>query len=49
MDDLSNPKEPLVQGLRTVIRMALRLLAILMTAVILWGVADVILVLCTRN
>ncbi len=45
MDDLSNPKEPLIQGLRTVIHMAVRLLAILMTLIILWGVADVILVL----
>jgi len=45
MDDLSNPKEPLIQGLRTVIHMAVRLLAVLMTAVIIWGVADVILVL----
>ena len=45
MDDLSNPNEPLVQGLRTVIHMAVRLLAVLMTTVILWGVADVILVM----
>lgn len=45
MDDLSNPKEPLIQAIRTVVRMAVRLLAVLMTAVILWGVADVILVL----
>jgi len=45
MDDLSNPKEPLIQGVRTVIHMAIRLLAVLMTAVILWGVADVILVM----
>jgi uncharacterized membrane protein (DUF373 family) len=45
MDDLSNPNEPLVQKLRTVIRMALRLLAVLMTFVILWAVADVLLVL----
>lgn len=45
MDDLSNPKEPLIQGLRAVIHMAVRLLAILMTLVILWGVADVILVM----
>jgi uncharacterized membrane protein (DUF373 family) len=45
MDDLSNPNEPLVQKLRTVIRMALRVLAVLMTFVILWGVADVLLVM----
>ncbi len=45
MDDLSNPKEPLIEGLRTVIHMVVRLLAVLMTAVILWGVADVILVM----
>ncbi len=45
MDDLSNPKEPLVQFLRKVIRMSVRVLAVLMTLVILWGVADVVLVL----
>jgi len=45
MDDLANPKEPLVQVLRIVVHMAVRFLAVLMTAVILWGVADVILVL----
>ncbi len=45
MDDLSNPKEPLVQILRIIIRMAVRALAILMTIVVLWGVADVIMVL----
>jgi uncharacterized membrane protein (DUF373 family) len=45
MDDLYNPKEPLVQLLRKVIRMAVRLLAVLMTLVILWGVADVCWVL----
>ncbi|MBU1232286.1 MAG: phosphate-starvation-inducible PsiE family protein [Proteobacteria bacterium] len=45
MYDLSNLKEPLVEGLGTIILMPLRLLAILMTAIILWGVADVILVL----
>lgn len=45
MDDLSNPKEPLIQVLRTVVHMAVRMLAVLMTIVILWGVADVIMVL----
>ncbi len=48
MDDLSNPKEPLIQGIRTVIHMAVRLLAVLMTLVILWSVADIILVLYQR-
>jgi len=41
MDDLSNPKEPLIQKLRVIIHFAVRVLAILMTLVILWGVADV--------
>ena len=45
MDDLYNPKEPLVQYLRKIIHGAVRVLAILMTAVILWGVADVCWVL----
>ncbi len=45
MDDLGNAKEPLIQWLRKVIHMAVRILAILMTAVILWGVADVFWVL----
>lgn len=45
MDDLSNPKEPLIQVLRTVVHMAVRMMAVLMTLVILWGVADVIMVL----
>ncbi len=45
MDDLYNPKEPLIQYLRKVIHGAVRVLAILMTAVILWGVADVCWVL----
>ncbi len=45
MDDLANPREPLIQILRTVVRMAIRVLAVLMTIVILWGVADVIMVL----
>ncbi len=41
MDDLSNPKEPLIQKLRVIIHFAVRMLAILMTLVILWGVGDV--------
>ncbi len=45
MDDLANPREPLIQLLRLVVHMAVRVLAVLMTLVILWGVADVILVL----
>lgn len=45
MDDLYNSKEPLIQYLRKIIYFAVRILAILMTAVILWGVADVCWVL----
>jgi len=41
LDDLDNPKEPLIRKLRVVIRFAVRCLAALMTLVILWGVADV--------
>ncbi|MCG8642682.1 MAG: phosphate-starvation-inducible PsiE family protein [Desulfobacterales bacterium] len=41
MDDLNNSKEPLIQGLRTVIRFSVRVLAVIMTAVIIWGVVDV--------
>jgi len=41
MDDLYNPKEPLIKYLRKIIHFAVRLLAILMTLVILWGVVDV--------
>ncbi len=37
MDDLHNPKEPLIQKLRQVIRFAVRLLAVLMTLLIIWG------------
>jgi len=48
MDDLSNPKEPLIQVLRFVIHMAVRLLAVLMTLVVLWGVADVVMVLYNK-
>mgnify|MGYP001223008015 CR=1 FL=1 len=45
MDDLNNQKEPLIQFLRKTIHVAVRIMAVLMTAVILWGVADVCLVL----
>ncbi len=43
MDDLSisKAKEPLVKYLLRVIHISVRFLAVLMTAVILWGVADV--------
>jgi uncharacterized membrane protein (DUF373 family) len=41
MDDLYNSKEPLIKHLRNIIHFAVRILAILMTLVILWGVADV--------
>ena len=41
MNDLYNPKEPLIKTLRQFIRFAVRLLAILMTVVIIWGVIDV--------
>ncbi|WP_305045450.1 phosphate-starvation-inducible PsiE family protein [Geoalkalibacter sp.] len=45
MDEFYNPKEPLIRHLRIVIRWAVRVLAVLMTAVILWGVVDVCWVL----
>ncbi|MCG8616610.1 MAG: phosphate-starvation-inducible PsiE family protein [Desulfobacterales bacterium] len=41
MDDLNVPNDPLIQRLRTVIRFAVRVLAVIMTAVIIWGVVDV--------
>ena len=41
MDELYNPKEPLIKILRQIIHFAVRLLAILMTIVIIWGVLDV--------
>jgi uncharacterized membrane protein (DUF373 family) len=41
MDDLNNPKEPLIIYLRHIIHFAVRFLAIMMTLVILWGVVDV--------
>lgn len=45
MEDLNGSEEPLIQFLQKIIRFAVRLLAILMTAVILWGVIDVCWVL----
>ena len=41
MDDLYNPKEPLIITLRSIIRFAVRILAVIMTGVILLAVADV--------
>lgn len=48
MADLSNPKEPLIERLRVVIQHAVRLLAVLMTLVIVLGVVDVGYVLYQR-
>ncbi len=48
MDDLSNPKEPLIGIIRVIVHMAVRALAILMTFVVLWGVADVVMVMYNR-
>nr|WP_320116322.1 phosphate-starvation-inducible PsiE family protein [uncultured Desulfuromonas sp.] len=48
MDDLENPKEPIVQASRRIIHVAVRILSVLMTLVILWGVADVLWVLYTK-
>jgi uncharacterized membrane protein (DUF373 family) len=41
MDELYNPREPLITLLRRIIHFSVRLLAILMTLVIIWGVIDV--------
>ncbi|MBN1543211.1 phosphate-starvation-inducible PsiE family protein [candidate division KSB1 bacterium] len=41
MDDLFNPNEPLILRLRAIIRFAVRILAVLMTLVIILGVIDV--------
>lgn len=41
MDDLYNPNDRLILHLRTIIRFAVRVLALLMTLVILWGILDV--------
>ena len=48
MEQLHGDDEPLVRGLHWVIRMAVRVLAILMTGVIAFGVADVVYVLYKR-
>jgi uncharacterized membrane protein (DUF373 family) len=40
-------QDPLIEALTKVIRMAVRAMAVLMTLVILWGVADIIWVLYT--
>lgn len=45
MDDHSHNDDPLILRLRTVIRFAVKTLALIMTAVILWGVVDVCWVL----
>ena len=45
MDDQSKPTEPLIEKLKWLIRFSVRILAILMTFVILWGVIDVAWVL----
>ncbi len=41
---MSSGNDPLIDRLKLVIRIAVRVLAVLMTALILWGVADVVLV-----
>jgi uncharacterized membrane protein (DUF373 family) len=41
MNDLNNPREPLIQTLRAIIRLSVRALAVMMTLVIIWGVVDV--------
>ncbi len=46
--EFRNDDEPLVRGLHWVIRMAVRALAVLMTGVIVFGVADVCYVLYRR-
>ncbi len=48
MDEPIENNEPLVRGLQWAIRMAVRALAILMTGVIIFGVADVVYVLVKR-
>ncbi|PLY00574.1 MAG: hypothetical protein C0622_08530 [Desulfuromonas sp.] len=45
MNDLSSNREPLINFLQKIIKYAVRVLAVLMTAVILWGVVDVFWVL----
>lgn len=48
MDELYGYDDPLINKLRKVIRFSVRVLAIMMTFVILWGVADVGWVLYNR-
>jgi uncharacterized membrane protein (DUF373 family) len=48
MDDLENPNEPIVQAARRVIHVAVRIMSVLMTLVIVWGVADIFWVLYTK-
>lgn len=45
---LNTPEEPLVNLLHVVLRMSVRVLAVLMTFVILWGIADVVWTLYNR-
>ncbi|GAB6144319.1 phosphate-starvation-inducible PsiE family protein [Desulfocicer niacini] len=45
MNECNNLDDPLIQKLHTVIRFAVKILAIIMTAVIIWGVVDVCWVL----
>lgn len=45
MDNHDHNDEPLIQKLRFIIRFAVRVLALIMTAVIIWGVVDVCWVL----
>ncbi|MDY7031037.1 MAG: phosphate-starvation-inducible PsiE family protein [Thermodesulfobacteriota bacterium] len=48
MDDLYNPQDILIRRLREVIRYAVRVLAVMMTLTIAWGVLDVAWVLYKR-
>lgn len=48
MAELHGGDEPLIRGLHLIIRMAVRALAVLMTGVIVFGVADVVYVLYKR-
>lgn len=41
MDDHAHHDDPLILKLRTIIKFAVRVMALIMTAVILWGVVDV--------
>ena len=41
MNDHDHNDEPLIRKLRSVIRFSVRVLALIMTAVIIWGVVDV--------